>query len=298
VVTTIWRFLDAKPGHDTQSLGLVRALQKNTPVSVFEILVERGSNAFWHWLSGRYPPGEKLPAPDLLLGAGHATHWPMLAARRRWGGRIIVCMKPSLPLACFDLCLIPEHDAPPHASNVLPTVGVINSIDPVRDYHADKGLIVLGGPSRHFRWDNQLMVEQIERLVTARPLQQWLIATSRRTPASLVKTLVDRSKPQCIPFTATDRNWFVERLAEAGEVWVSEDSVSTVYEALTCGASVGLLRVPRDTDNRVTAGVDGLVDKGWVSAPGVWQLAAGPGKPLNEAARCAEWLEHQWLTDR
>ena len=84
-------------------------------------------------------------------------------------------------------------------------------------------------------------------------------------------------------------------MAVAGEVWVSEDSVSMIYEALTAGARVGLLKVERFKKNRLTRAVDALVEKGWAGAPGCWQPAAGPDLPLNEAERCAEWIRKQWL---
>ena len=71
-----------------------------------------------------------LPTPDLLLGAGHHTHLSLLAARRIRGGKVVVLMRPSLPPGLFDLCLIPEHDAPPARPNVLATRGALNRIQP------------------------------------------------------------------------------------------------------------------------------------------------------------------------
>jgi hypothetical protein len=295
MTTIVWRFTDGKAGHDAQSRGLLRALQERVTVSCFDIAVKQGSGGFWPWLSGGYRYGACLPAPDLLIGAGHATHWYILAARRRWGGRTIVLMKPSLPLSWFDLCLVPEHDGPLPAANVLSTLGSLNSIQPCLDHDADTGLIILGGPSRHYRWDNDEILNQLERLVKERPLKKWLLTTSRRTPESMLRCLLDRAEFQCVPYALTDSDWLPDRLSEAGEVWVSEDSVSMIYEALTAGAPLGLLKVQRGKDNRITSGVDALVERGWVGAPGQWRLAAGPGQALNEAARCADWIKDQWL---
>lgn len=292
----IWRFTDGKAGHEAQSQGLVEALQQRCEVTVYTLPVQRAGAGLFAWLSRRYRPGAQLPAPDLLLGAGHATHWHLLAARRRYGGRAVLLMKPSLPLSWFDLCLVPEHDAPAPADNVLVTQGVLNKIQPGHVPREDTGLIVLGGPSRHFRWDDASMLAQLEQLVAARPRQRWLLATSRRTPHTLLQALLDHPAFDCMPWQETAPGWLAQQLVMVGEVWVSEDSVSMLYEALSAAAPVGLLQVARRGSNRVTAGIDALVARGWVSAPGDWQLAAGPPQPLNEAQRCADWILEQWLT--
>jgi len=297
MTTTVWRFSDGKAGHDAQSQGLLRALQERVTVSAYSIPVGQSGGGFWSWLSGTYRYGARLPVPDLLIGAGHATHWFLLAARRRWGGRTIVLMKPSLPLSWFDLCIVPEHDGPLQAANVLSTLGSLNSIQPCRGHDSRIGLIILGGPSRHYRWDSEEMLTQLERLVRERPRKQWLLTTSRRTPESMLRPLRDRVEFQCVPYASTDSDWLPARLSEAGEVWVSEDSVSMIYEALTAGAQLGLLKVQRGKENRMTSAIDILVERGWVGAPGQWQLAAGPGQTLNEAARCADWIKDQWLAN-
>jgi hypothetical protein len=113
----------------------------------------------------------------------------------------------------------------------------------------------------------------------------------------MLRPLLDRAEFQCVPYASTDSEWLPARLSEASEVWVSEDSVSMIYEALTAGAQLGLLRVQRAKDNRVTSAVDALVDRGWAGVPGQWRLAAGPDQPLNEAARCANWIKDQWLVN-
>lgn len=295
VSTVIWRFTDGKAGHDAQTRGLVQALQQRVDASVFDIPVARQLDGFLCWLTGRFPPGRALPAPDLLIGAGHTTHWHMLAARRCRGGRIVVLMKPSLPLSWFDLCLVPKHDGQLQASNVLRTEGVLNAIQRGFDHDDETGLVVLGGPSRHYCWHSEQLLAQLERLVRERPLKTWLLTSSRRTPAALVQRLAERPEFNYVPYPAADSRWLSEKLAQAGEVWISEDSISMIYEALTSGARVGLLQVERFKRNRLTRAVDSLVERGWVGAPGCWQPAAGPEQPFNEAEHCADWIKQQWL---
>jgi mitochondrial fission protein ELM1 len=94
------------------------------------------------------------------------------------------------------------------------------------------------------------------------------------------------------PAAATTREWLLDRYAESERIWVSEDSVSMVYEALTSGARVGLLRVPRtERVGRVVKGMDALVSEGWAMWFEDWRtegvLRAAPAK-LDEASRVAE----------
>jgi mitochondrial fission protein ELM1 len=297
VAIVVWRFSDGRAGHDNQSRGLVNALSDRVSVSCCDIGVARGRMALWWWMRGHYPPGESLPAPDLLIGAGHATHFHLLAARRSRGGRSVVLMKPSLPAAWFDLCLVPQHDGVRQGDRLLTTRGTLNAIRPGGSHDADRGLIVLGGPSRHVHWDDDHVLRQIEQLCRHRPGRQWWLTTSPRTPAGLTGRLRALPGVETVPFDATRPDWLAQHMALAGEVWVTVDSVSLVYEALGSGARVGLLDVPaRGGNNRVAAGAAQLIEQGWVAAPGQWRLAPGPAVPIDEAARCADWIIERWLS--
>ncbi len=291
----LWRFSDGKPGHDAQSRGLVQALQSRCAIDVHELEAGRRVVALGNWLAGRYSAGRKLPRPDLLIGAGHATHWHLLAARRAVGGRAVVLMRPGLPGGLFDLCLIPEHDRPGTAANVLVTTGVLNTQSRSQNRSANQGLILVGGPSPHYHWEDREVLAQIDALLVARPQLTWRVLVSRRTPQSFTARLRERTGLTLLSADVRD-NPVAEALATAAEVRVSEDSVSMVYEALTAGAPTGLVAVTRRTGNRITAGVDALVARGWVAAPGDWQTP--PAAPLlDEAGRCAEWIVEQWLNE-
>lgn len=285
----LWRLSDGKPGHDAQSQGLVRALQARCRVDVHELNADGRMAALGAWLTGRYPAGDDLPQPDLLVGAGHATHWHLLAARRAAGGRAVVLMRPGLPTGLFDLCLIPEHDHPAAAGHVLVTSGVLNTQIRSQNRSPGQGLILLGGPSPHYRWKDSEVLAQIDALLSARPELHWRALVSRRTPQSFTALLQQKAELALLSGVSV-----AEALATAAEVRVSEDSVSMIYEALTAGAPTGLLAVSRRGGTRVSGGVDRLVARGWVAAPGNWKCPAG-APPLDEAGRCADWIVEQWL---
>lgn len=248
---------------------------------------------FGQWLIGRFPDGGALPRPDLIIGAGHRTHAAMLSARRAWGGKIVVLMRPSLPLAWFDFAVVPQHDRPAALPGVIPTTGVLNTIQPTGNASETKGLILIGGPSKHYAWQDTDMATQVEERIRESPGVDWQLTTSRRTPPRTLQLLraLDSPRLQVIPFEATARGWVRERLAACGRVWVSEDSVSMVFEALTAGGQVGLLRVPPKTDHsRVRKAVASLVEEGRVMLPGQAASATMEQAPLAEADRVAEVL--------
>jgi mitochondrial fission protein ELM1 len=132
----------------------------------------------------------------------------------------------------------------------------------------------------------------------------WQLTTSRRTPATflaaLPQPLPDNLK--LMPHDQTGPGWLEHALAGAGQVWVSEDSVSMLYEALTAGAGVGLLRLPelpgRPRVGRVSGGVRKLVADGWVTPYEAWQpgqTLPPPPQAFNEAERIASLIVEKWL---
>jgi mitochondrial fission protein ELM1 len=291
----IWRFCDGKPGHDNQSLGLARALQAQGCFSCIDIAVPRGAGAklalLWRL--------KDLPRPRLLIGAGHGTHLPLLLARRRYGGCSLVLMRPSLPLSWFDLCLMPQHDNPPVTERVMPTLGALNSIQPSQQQDMRQGLILLGGPSPHFHWDSQLLLRQIGLLLAQNPQVQYRLSDSRRTPSDLLPLLAARQATNLslIPHRDTGPGWVNQALAECGQVWVSMDSVSMIYEALSAGCAVGVLPLAPRGQSRIRRGLEQLLQQQRLclfDEQGSYLSQLRPTEPLQEASRCAQYIIQRW----
>ena len=295
----VWAFTDGKAGHENQTRGLLAALAHRHPVDARWINVPAYASVLSSLMTRRFLPGVGLPPPDLLIGAGHRTHLPLLAARRAHGGRTIVLMKPSLPRAWFDLCVIPEHDNVSGA-NVLSTRGALNPVEPGKK-NTRAGLILVGGPSRHHGWSENDILSQIETIVAGESDINWTLTTSRRTPSSTtarLRTLTFRNLT-VVPVTETGPGWLPERLTSAAQVWVTEDSVSMVYEALTAHAATGVLAVPAKRASRIARGIAALIRDGLVTDFADWQRGrklAPPAAPFNEAARVAAWIGERWLS--
>lgn len=304
----IWCFSDGKPGHENQLRGLLQALSMRHQAFIRTFYVNEIKHPLINAILHRFPEGAGLPRPDLLLGAGHATHLPMLAARRAYGGRAVVLMKPSLPLSWFDLCIVPEHDNlsadKVSVGNVISTRGVLNAVRPAAQKDPYKGMLLIGGPSRHHGWSDDAILEQVQAIVTTNWDMHWTLTNSRRTPASFMDKLwgyIGRSELGdhlvVRPWQEVEPSWLPDELSDSTNVWVSEDSVSMIYEALSSGAAVGVLEVPRKPrkrEGRVIRGVEELLQQHILVSFSDWQA----GKPLlrreqvhNEADHCVAEIE-------
>ncbi len=296
---TIWRLTDGKPGHENQSLGLCNALARQVTTDRHDIPVGGRSGQLLQWLSGRFPAGRGLPVPDLIVGAGHRTHPALLAARRAFGGRAVVIMNPTLPRSLFDLCVIPEHDQVSGA-NVCVTQGVMNTLYVGMRNTPTQTLLLLGGASPHYNWQDEAVISQVESIVRQQPAERFLLSDSRRTPAGCLAKIaaLELANLTLFAWQQTAPGWVAEQLGLSRAAWVSEDSVSMVYEALTSGAAVGLITLEQTKPGRVSSGVRRLVETGWVMPFDAWHeqggLTAPPGT-FNEAERCARWMVEQWL---
>ena len=287
---------DGKPGHRNQSLGLAEAIARQCDVRLCEREPMGRFEALRLCLGGALPLPEDRPA--LLIGAGHATHLTLLALRRLYRVPAVVLMKPSIPMGFFDLCLVPDHDQPPVRPNIIATQGALNRMRPGKK-QPGSGMIMVGGPSKHFTWDEAGVLEQIRALLT-HERRHWQIGSSRRTPTSTEQALAAQFGEQFIPAEATGPDWLPQCLAETEVCWVTEDSVSMVYEALTAGCRVGILPLAAGEGNRLSQGIARLKAQGLVTQAPDWSLSGltAVTDVFNEAERCAEAvLERGWLDD-
>ncbi len=303
----IWKFDDGLRGHENQTSGFVEAFARRTDVRQYIVCVPRGAAQFgevWTLLHGsKY---RHWPDPDLLVGAGHSTHFPLLAGRRARGGRSVVVMSPSLPARWFDLVICPNHDRIPGAENVIVTRGALNRARCTTGKKTDEGLILIGGPDRYYGWSADELAAQIRRVLERSPGVQWLAASSRRTPTEFLAHLNRLGMPnlRTFPVEDVDVDWLPKRLESAATVWVTEDSVSMIHEAITAGAATGLLAVPRlnSPDPSATRwfekGIGTLIADAMVTYFCAWdggRALAPPATPLDEAQRCVDWILERWF---
>jgi len=285
---------DGKPGHVNQSLGLALALQRRTGAAVETVALPLERS--WRHrvrLACRLEEGHE--APQLVIGAGHRTHLPLLAAARKFGARSVVIMKPSLPSRLFSLCLVPTHDLGRRApkAHVIATRGALNKLPEDAPQKQPRGLIMLGGPSAHHDWSAAPLQEAIAAVVRASPHLAWTIGDSRRTPPGFLDAVPSlHLNITVVPHAQTAPDWLPQQFMAAEEAWITADSTSMLSEAITAGARTGVLPLPaRRPDSRVVRSVQSFADAGIVTLFSAWQNSGWPSHEavrLHEAARCAD----------
>ncbi len=223
-----------------------------------------------------------------------------IAKVRAHGGRAVVLMKPSLPRRWFDLAILPRHDGVAADAHTLLSEGALNRIQPALDAVPAQGLILVGGPSAHFDWDSATVCKQINTLVERTPGMHWTLTTSRRTPTDFAAQLPVSPALDIVPHTATPPDWLPAQFARCSTAWVTPDSASMVYEALTAGAEVGVFDLPVNPKSRIGRAVSELADAQRITRFVSW-CAHGtlhPNTyPLAEADRCAAWIL-EWLENK
>ena len=292
----VWFFTDDKPGHLNQLKGLESRLSAHAKIEARWFSISNKKISWFDTLLKRFSyEGEQ--SPDLVVGAGRRTHKYLVATKRSYDCFSLVLMRPSLPLSLFDAAIIPEHDSPAVKDNILVTVGVLNNVVP-RDRSAlgvesnKRGLILIGGESKHYLWDDEYILQQLESIVaSSNDVGEWVLGNSRRTPDSFLTLLKEKNIPKLkvVEHQNTDSSWLPMQMAGSERIWVTPDSVSMVYEAITSGGATSIFELKPKKETRVVKGVHHLLKtkllSQWPDIDTVRQSSV-----LWEADRVAIWL--------
>ena len=293
----LWVIGDGKPGHLNQSLGLADAISRQVTCETYQISLAH-KKGYLARTKAALQAAANLPKPDIVIGAGHATHVPLVWISKKYKARSILVMRPSLPRGLFDLCIAPEHDFPQcdGQKKLILTQGALNRVAPPPATDRSEQMILIGGPSKIHDWDGNALLLALKEITAT---GKWRLTDSRRTPAGFTEE-IRKHLPhiEIFPHQQTNSNWLTESFADAANIWVTEDSVSMIYESLSSGAKVGLLPVPRlKSDSRVLLGLEKIIASGFVTRFSDWlthrQLKAAP-ELLREADRCAAQVIHDF----
>ena len=312
---SVLAYLDGRAGHEKQTRGILHALSRLTSIdvayrSVSPLSATTPVNQWSAYLRLKALPGWEGPPTgtvDLIIGTGAHTHIPMYLMKRRTGAPVVTCMSPAAILRKkIDLCFIPRHDRPIRARNVFTTLGPPNLSEAGNIHSPDKHLILVGGRDEksHF-WDTEKTLSQIRSLLSETAGRTWTISSSPRTPVETVARLSELAvaTPALSFFRSeeTPSGWIETAYAEHAVVWVTADSISMIYEALSAGCRVGILPVRwKHPANKFQRSIDDLVQNGYavVFADGRPQVSPPIAPPLDEASRCAREILKRWWPRR
>ena len=312
-------FLDGLPGHEKQSKGIIQALTTLTQTTVryIHLPAQDFHSVLFNWLryvvsrttslAGKHQVPASESRVDLIIGVGAHTHIAMALFKQRYGGKVVTCMPPSLfYLKEIDLYCIAMHDRVRTSGKVFRTIGPPNTALFLNKHDKKKGLILVGGiDEKSHIWSSQDLVSKIAAILKSRSDIQWTIASSRRTPKEMEVLISDlvRLHPN-VKFLRpldTPAGWIEERYAECFNVWVTADSISMVYEALTAGCRVGILPVQwKKRGSKYEKGINYVLSEGWAVSYDQRQEGKMPTLrgSLDEASRCAEEILRRWWPDR
>lgn len=236
----IWIITDGKRGHEKQSEELVFSLKKKLKVNLVKINVRSFFLEFFNFIFFEKNSYKRDLRPNLIIGAGHKTHLAILLNKIKYGGKAIVIMKPSIPLFFFDLVIIPSHDKIFPKKNIFITNGPITSIVNKHKHKEHKGLILLGGPSKNFEWDDDKILSNIKFISSSFPNRKITIGSSRRTPKSLIEKLkkLNQRNLKFVDHNHTSDKWIKKEIDKSRYSWVTQDSISMLYELIASGSLV------------------------------------------------------------
>jgi mitochondrial fission protein ELM1 len=187
-------------------------------------------------------------------------------------------------------------------------LGPPNTVVSGTGHQHDRGLILVGGlDKKSHLWNTSEAVKQIKIILEKNQDIQWRISSSPRTPEDTCRKLENlaASTLQVSFFRSaeTPAGWVEEEYARNGTVWVTADSISMVYEALSAGCSVGIMPVKwLQQENKFQKSLDILKEKKMIVDFDEWNTGAimpvPPAKPFNEAARCAQEILRRWWPER
>lgn len=269
----IWRLLDGKVGHEKQSQALIEGLDEQLNIEVADVYLQKS----WpfYLISCLFKlnpfPANTNQKPDIVVGTGHRTHLPLLGLKRFYRCKAICIMSPSLPTSLFDVVIAPRHDhlhKLPAQNVVLTPTALASKIEskPIEK----KGLILLGGESKHYEWDNSKIIDCLEHILSSSNKGIcWAVASSRRTPESTLQIIRERysthNNLKLFPYQELPENWLSDSLKTAGHIWVTADSASMLAEALMTKACIHLIQLkPKDPNGKLNISNSYLIEQGFL----------------------------------
>ena len=245
----IYWFQDSKTGHLKQVQALLDQLKKETELFITPINCTNQENFSQIFLNKN-----EFDGPTILIGAGHDVYSKILKTKKYLKKTIskdlftIAVLRPSYKLSSFDLIIAPAHDfrKKQFPDNVIPFQGSLSatSQNPVDE---DKAIIAIGGPSKHYKFDQEIVIRQLKYILSLHPKHEFKIFNSRRTPEILNLKLKDlickHTKAQFIDLNSRESDTFQDSLNKSALKFVTPDSSNLVFEALSVQGQTYLIQI-------------------------------------------------------
>jgi mitochondrial fission protein ELM1 len=300
----VWVLADPRPGTAAQALGIAERLP--VPHRMVRLAWSKLARLPLPWpglwgLTAEAREAILPPWPRLVLSAGRRSA-PVALWLARHGARTVHCMRPGPGFAAarFDLLVLPRHDRPAEAPDILPILGATHRISPARlaEARAEWAGELAGLPSPRVALlvGGRVRAEGMDPAVAAGIgarvagfAGSVMATTSRRTGTEAGQALAAALSPvphRLFRWGEAGRNPYLGFLAWAEAVVVTGDSVSMLSEALATEVPV-FIADPGGLGPRHRALAESLVAAGQARL-----LAAAPvpfaRQTLDESGRVAQ----------
>ena len=253
----VYWFQDSKTGHLKQVQALLDQLKKEVELSITTIN-DSNHESFLDMLLSK----NQFDGPSILIGAGHDVYSKILQAKKsltKYTNKdifAVAVLRPSYKLNSFDLIVAPEHDFRKRRlpKNVIPFQGSLAAIshNPVDE---NKAIIAIGGPSKHYKFDQKILMKQLNYILSVYPKHEFKIFNSRRTPDALNIKLKDNlsnyPNVKFIHLNSPESDTFQDSLNRSSLKFVTPDSSNLVFEALSVKGQTYLMQIESPTYRRI-----------------------------------------------
>ena len=253
----VYWFQDSKTGHLKQVQALLDQLKEEREFSITPI-----SSSNQESFSEIFYNKDQFDGPTILIGAGHGVYSKILQAKKYLKKTItrdifsIAVLLPSYKLNAFDLIIAPAHDFLKRQlpKNVILFQGSLaaTSRTPTDE---NKAIIAIGGSSKHYKFDQEIFIRQLDYILSVHPKHEFKIFNSRRTPEAINLKLKDEvnkhPNAKFIDLNSPESDTFQESLNESALKFVTPDSSNLVFEALSAKGQTYLIQIENPKYRRI-----------------------------------------------
>ena len=255
-------FKDSKIGHEKQVHAILDNLALTQDLLIEEIYI---SNPVWLelflYLLKIKPKQDSIP--DIIIGAGSKTAIPMLRHKIHSKTKVISVMKPQFFESKFDLIVAPRHDYKVVPNNVFTYIGSIAKVN-INPELEDIGLFVVGGLNKHFNFDDDYIISQIDFVISLFPNTKWIVFNSRRTPKSFNERIKKSTSIEKFIDVTSNFEPLNDYLLKAKFKFFTPDSINMIFESLSSSGETYLFDMHSPRENKITKLIDEVKDNKYV----------------------------------
>ena len=284
----VWIISEGSPGHVSQSEGLVAALAQLTPIDVHIVetrpkfggfvrdLVRRWMGNNGNPLSDRFlkrqlgcePPASQ---PNLIVASGGKTVFAARSLAVKHGAPLVFLgERKPYPSRWFHTVFTPspfETDLYDVPVEMVPTRITPAAVEAAAERWADRPqgrlwAMLIGGPSvsHPYTGDDWRMLGTRMNILAQKHGIRWLVSTSPRTgkeaEADLRRSIDPRAIARAVWWGQNPEKIMAPLLGSAAWVFVTQDSITMVTEAIASGRPV-VVTMPDKTELKPTSFLPG-----------------------------------------